>query len=151
MSGADISAGQRDRIKRQDIAFQIAVWRAHGLVPASVQHIQWKKEMAASRDILNVASDDFPEMPTSEHAVMSNSKAIILQVCEKHRVTYGEITGEQRSRPIVYARHEACYRLSRETRMSLTQIGHRFDRDHTTVLAGIRRHKQRMVEEFVAA
>lgn len=74
-------------------------------------------------------------------------KAIVKEVCEKHGITFGQVLGRQRSQPIVKARFEAYFRLSEETGLSLPQIG-RFlgGKDHTSVLHGIRKHKQRCAE-----
>lgn len=73
---------------------------------------------------------------------------IIHEVCTKHGLTFSEITGERREHRLVVARHEAFYRLSRETAMSLPMIGRRFSgRDHTTVLYGLRKHAERMEAE----
>lgn len=89
------------------------------------------------RDILHVASADFvPEMTV---------KQIIAECCQKHGVTMSEMLGLQRFKRIVVARHEAAYRLSKETRLSMPQIGRRLgDRDHTTIIHAIRAHEARM-------
>jgi hypothetical protein len=72
-------------------------------------------------------------------------KQIVQDVCDKHGFTLPEILGARRSKVIVIARHEAFYRLSTETTMSLPQIGYRMGgKDHTTVIHGIRQHKARM-------
>jgi chromosomal replication initiation ATPase DnaA len=58
-------------------------------------------------------------------------------------MTQGTILSRSRSREIVEARNEAFYH-SQKLGKSLPQIGRFYARDHTTVLNGIRRHKQRM-------
>lgn len=74
-------------------------------------------------------------------------KRILAEVANKHALTVSQVTGRQRNRAFVIARHEAIYRLHTETEMSLPQIGRRVGgRDHTSVLHGIKRHKQRMAE-----
>jgi len=94
------------------------------------------------RDVLNVAS---PAPQASKRMPGASMwRNIVAEVCRKHGTTIYEIIGQQRGRGIVLARHEAFYRLATETTMSMTQIGrHLGDRDHTTVLAGVRRHKER--------
>ena len=74
-------------------------------------------------------------------------KQIALQVAAKHKVSLIDIRSPRRDRPTVRARHEAFWRMKQETRLSLPQIG-RFmgGRDHTTVLHGIRKHEERMLE-----
>ena len=53
---------------------------------------------------------------------------------------FSAVTGPSRLPQIVRARHELMYRLSIELHWSLSEIGNRLGRDHTTVLSGIRRH-----------
>jgi hypothetical protein len=72
-------------------------------------------------------------------------KLIVQEVCAKHGLTLPVILGARRSKQIVLARHEAFYRLSTETTMSLPQIGYRMGgKDHSTVIHGIRQHEARM-------
>jgi chromosomal replication initiation ATPase DnaA len=48
------------------------------------------------------------------------------------------ITGPQRSRVITAAR-QAGYSVLRSTGLSYPRIGHRFNRDHTTIMYGVQR------------
>lgn len=69
------------------------------------------------------------------------ARKITKEVAEKHNVSVRDMQSASRFRHIVTARNEAFYRLRNETTLSLPQIGRRFgDRDHTTVLHGIRRY-----------
>ena len=105
----------------------------------------WHKR---KRDVLVIASEtaeasapmfDVIDLPPAAW------KVIVMEVCEKHRITYRQIIGDCRSRHIVAARHEAFYRLSTEATLSLTAIGHRMGgKDHTTVIHGIAKHRERM-------
>jgi chromosomal replication initiation ATPase DnaA len=86
------------------------------------------------RDMLNVTFAEPIEIP------MTESQRIIRDVCVKHGVSYPEIIGPRRGRPIIAARHEAMYRLSKETTLSLPAIGRRMGgKDHTTVIHAIRK------------
>lgn len=91
--------------------------------------------MAAEREANGFVDDDnFPDW-----------KDIVAEVSTKHGVTRAEIMSPQRCRRIVLARQEIFYRLSTETTMSLPAIGRRIgDKDHTTVLHGVRKHRERM-------
>lgn len=72
-------------------------------------------------------------------------KDVILSVCDRRGVTYPEIISQQRRRSIAWPRQEAMYECSKATGASLPEIGRAFGgRDHTTVLHGIRKHKERM-------
>ena len=67
-------------------------------------------------------------------------REIAAEVSLKHGQTLSAVTGPSRLPQIVRARHELMYRLSIELHWSLSEIGNRLGRDHTTVLSGIRRH-----------
>ena len=59
-------------------------------------------------------------------------------------LTREDLVSKSRSRPLTTARHVAMY-LTREcTGLSLIKIGELFDRDHTTVLHGIRKTEELM-------
>lgn len=74
----------------------------------------------------------------------SPTQRIIADVCEKHKVSRPELFGLQRGRGIVKARHEAYYRMKKETTMSLAQIGVRMGgKDHSTILNGVSSHMRR--------
>ncbi len=54
-------------------------------------------------------------------------------------LTRDDLTSKSRSRPLTTARHVAMYLLRECTGLSLIKIGEQFDRDHTTVLHGIKK------------
>lgn len=60
--------------------------------------------------------------------------------------TREHLTGNNRTRATTFARHVAMYLARRMTPASLIEIGRAFDRDHTTVMAAVRR-----VEKMVDA
>lgn len=70
-------------------------------------------------------------------------RRILLEVSNKHRIGIKVITGAAQTRDIAAARHEAMYRMREEAGMSCTAIGRKLNRDHTSVLSGIRRHEER--------
>lgn len=80
---------------------------------------------------------------------MANPKAQVARIkretAEKHGVTVDEIDGIRRAAHIVAARQEAMWRAKNETKLSYPEIGRRFgDKDHTTVIWGVRQHEARM-------
>lgn len=88
-----------------------------------------------------------PSAPTAPatQALVGVLANIIMDVCCKRNVTYHEMIGKRRSKRIAIPRQEAYWRCSKETAASLPAIGRAFgDRDHTTVLHGIRQHEQRL-------
>jgi hypothetical protein len=75
-------------------------------------------------------------------------KEILLQTLENHNVNIDELLSPRRLHKLVVARHELYARLKQFTRMSYPQIG-RFcgDRDHTTILHGVRKFEQARAAE----
>lgn len=79
---------------------------------------------------------------------------IVAIVARKYRVTEADIMGPSHKRHASQPRHEVMYLAYEQRwadgrrRYSYPQIGAFLGgRDHTTVIAGIRRHKQRLAEE----
>ena len=64
---------------------------------------------------------------------------VIKETCAHYDVTYTEMMGKRRYRKYVWARHVAMYLIrSYFPQRSLQQIGNIFNKDHATVLHGIR-------------
>jgi hypothetical protein len=85
-----------------------------------------------------------PSAPTETPA-----RRIMNEVAEKHNMPLAAFRSKSRTIPFINLRHEACYRLSTELGFSLMQIGRLMgNRDHTTVLNAIRRHKKILVEGY---
>jgi hypothetical protein len=77
------------------------------------------------------------------------ARKILMEVADKHKMPVAAFRSQNRTMPFVNLRHEACYRLSTELGFSLMQIGRLMgNRDHTTVLNAIRRHKKILVEGY---
>ena len=77
------------------------------------------------------------------------ARKIMNEVAEKHNMPVAAFRSPSRKMPFVNLRHEACYRLSTELGFSLMQIGRLMgNRDHTTVLNAIRRHKKILAEGY---
>jgi hypothetical protein len=66
-------------------------------------------------------------------------------VAKAHGMTFHEMISRRRHRRIVYARWHAMYEMSVRTKLSLPQIAEVLGGfDHTSVLYGIERHRQRL-------
>ena len=90
-------------------------------------------------------------VPVEAPAVATETPArkILMEVAEKHKMPVASFRSKSRTMPFINLRHEACYRLSTELGFSLMQIGRLMgNRDHTTVLNAIRRHKKILVEGY---
>lgn len=66
------------------------------------------------------------------------SAAISLVVCQAWGVRLSRLLSPERSRRVAYPRFAAFLMIRERTTASTTEIGKRFDRDHTTVLHGLR-------------
>lgn len=59
-----------------------------------------------------------------------------------------DVIGESRPQRIVRARHHIWHAIKTERPdLSNSEIGRKFKRDHATILAGIKRHEQRLERE----
>ena len=66
-------------------------------------------------------------------------EVILEETAQHYGLTRDDLVGKSRSRPLTTARHVAMY-LTREcTGLSLIKIGELFERDHTTVLHGVKK------------
>ena len=64
---------------------------------------------------------------------------VIKAVCDESGVTRNELLGPSRMATFVLARHVAMWLCSVKGISSLSEIGRVFNRDHTSVLHGVRR------------
>lgn len=72
---------------------------------------------------------------------------ILVEVAQRHNLTVTELLSRSHKRVIAWPRHEAMWEIRRRTKLSLPQIGKLMgDRDHTTVLHGIKGHERRLGE-----
>lgn len=87
-----------------------------------------------------------PRQRTYPQACLSETTLIIQRVAEKYGFTPADFAGPSRCRFVSYARHEAMAEIrTRRPHLSLPAIGRIFgNRDHTTVLSGIRDHHSRV-------
>jgi|SRR5215831_9144533 len=78
---------------------------------------------------------DVPQIAPLQHW-----QGIVRVVCVQYCIKRSELLGHRRLGNLVHARHVVCTLLRELLKMSTTAIGRRLgDRDHTTVLHGIRK------------
>jgi chromosomal replication initiation ATPase DnaA len=67
------------------------------------------------------------------------------EVCRRRAVTRDEVCGRARTRAVAHARHELWWRLRHhpEISFSFEEIGRLFQRNHATVIHGVRAHQRR--------
>lgn len=91
----------------------------------------------------NAESKSVRDMATQQR--LTQAQQILAEIAQKHGVRISEIRGPRRQRALVLARHEYCVRLYSEMpQLSLPSIGRIINRDHTTVLYAVRKHKEAM-------
>lgn len=95
--------------------------------------VSWGETSEEERQIIAAAIEPCP------------LKRIMLQVCATYGIKYTHLVSKRRQRVIARPRQEAYYRCYNETPASLPEIGRAFgNRDHTTILYGIREHEKRL-------
>ena len=103
------------------------------------------KKIMAYRDLngMNINLDNvtrvISDMFKSEGNTLPTPSLIISQVCKFYSVDEVALRGTQRTRGITEARQMAMYLVRKLTNLSLPDIGNEFNRDHATVLHGIRK------------
>ena len=77
------------------------------------------------------------------------ARKLAISVATKHGISFSDLVSHRREKTLVRARHEAMWRLRRNTRLSLPQIAKILGkRDHTTIMHGIRQHEKRLMGEI---
>lgn len=66
------------------------------------------------------------------------------EVARKWGISVVDLEGPRRSRTYIFARHEAMFRVRKETPLSYPEIGYFFGRrDHTTVLYAVQNFERK--------
>ena len=103
------------------------------------------KKILAYRDLNNMPLDlpnvsrAIADMFKSEGNTLPTPSLIISQVCKFYSVDEVVLRGTQKTKGIAEARQMAMYLVRKLTNLSLPDIGKEFNRDHATVLYGIRK------------
>lgn len=71
--------------------------------------------------------------------------AIVMEVGRKYDVTLPEMMSSVRRHKFVDARHEAWWRMRHELGHSYPRIGRAFGKDHTSIVHGVQRYEERIV------
>lgn len=88
------------------------------------------REVPLTPDSINETLDDVADAPSRQLSM----NEILEMVTNYYGVRLADVVGKRRSRSIVQPRQVGMFLARRLTRMSLEEIGHHFDRDHSTVL-----------------
>ena len=70
---------------------------------------------------------------------------LVDHVCARRGVTRAELCGRRRTRSLARARHELWYLMIEhpERYYSHSEIGRLFERNHTSIMSGVRGHRRR--------
>ena len=85
------------------------------------------------------------------HARTVSLGMIVVSCSEEFGVPLLNLLSDERGQGVTLARHAAMALAHRLARRSLPVIGRAMNRDHTTVLHGVRRHEQRVAKDPVLA
>ena len=94
-----------------------------------------------------------PRLPPIEGLNLNEPGAIRWQrmlhgVAKQHGVKAEEILSPSRRREVIKARHEVCYRRRIELCFSYSKIAKLMKRDHTSVLHGVYKTRERLLDEL---
>jgi hypothetical protein len=82
-------------------------------------------------------------IPPTEGRLRYSHKRVLLAVAVAHNVAVSAITGKQRDREIVAARHHCCWLLREKAKMSFPQIGEFLGYDeHSTTMHAVRKFQR---------
>jgi len=81
----------------------------------------------------------------------SRARQIIDEASRASGFSVEALKGPRQTRGIAHTRQDAMLAIREATKLSLPQIGRLFNRDHTTVLWGLKRAKQRRDEKMGAS
>ncbi len=74
--------------------------------------------------------------------VVLDAEAIQKEVARFYKLNVDDLRGERRLKPVAHARQVAMYLVRTLTTSSLPEIGKKFNKDHSTVLASVRKIEQ---------
>lgn len=93
--------------------------------------------------IVTTPEPEKPPVPeVIDHSTLGLMSKTAQQIAERYGITLADLKSPSRLKRIVHARHEfmaECAAVGRST----PQIGEFLDRDHSTVIHGVRAHKKR--------
>lgn len=106
-----------------------------------VQQVLHKLQRDLRRALVRIS--DLERTAREKENMDPTGPEIIAEVCDHHGVAVKELLSCRRDAFLVRAREEACWRLRDETAMTYPAIGRLLNRDHTSVIAAVRRYQRR--------
>ena len=97
-----------------------------------------------------VKAEPPPQLEYFTKTRLASMREIVSTVCAYYGVSDFDLQSDRRTADLIYPRHIAYYLCKVSTRQSNCAIGRFFDRDHTTILHGIRNIEKMMeTREYV--
>ncbi len=93
-------------------------------------------------DIGVTYGDDQPKKIIGDNKM--TMQKICVETAKKHGVSVAQMKGHRRHHAVVLARHEFFWRACEETGNTLPAIGTFLNKDHTSVMNGVKRHTERL-------
>lgn len=105
-------------------------------------------------EVLADENPHYPKLPPIPGLVLYEPGAvrwmrILHAVARLHGIEASEILGTSRKKHIINARFEVFYRLRIDLRMSYTKISQLMKKDHTTVLHGVTKFRQLILDRRI--
>lgn len=144
MKMREVTPDHCEELRRQETERLLAEAEAERAAEAA----QRMKDNAAVRRVrlLNKAEEAYRNYKR-KHTM----REITEQVCRKHNLPVREVLGESRQSHVIAARHEAMARCVHETGNTTTMVSRFFRRDHTTVLAALKKFSPQSTFDAVEA
>jgi chromosomal replication initiation ATPase DnaA len=99
------------------------------LIEVNLDVLEERRQMSLALDV---------DLPGAELA-----QAAIERVAYRHAMTVDDLRSRSKSSPLVAVRQEAMHAARTEAKATYEVIGQLLDRDHSTVVTGIRSHLAR--------
>lgn len=103
----------------------------------ALKKIKAKSYLEGSSVTFEFAKSAISDMISGTPSTQVTLDRIISVVTQKYGVSINDLKSKKKTSFIVTARHKCVYLIRKLTDMSLTQIGHIFGKDHTTIMNSI--------------
>lgn len=122
-------------------SYSIIRKRLYGRLPLKMTYIP-PEPVPPKVEVAPYIVPDEPEFTFTMELPSDLIRKVIRETAERHSLDVSDIYGKRRSRHIVPARSEACYRLNKELGISLTTIARKIGyNDHSSVFTAVHRHE----------
>ena len=153
---SDIEYHNADKMREEDRAAIRAIARALGN-PEPDMGLSEHRKIDLLQAKLKQLQTENKKLINKNSALMSRVKCkksdtisdTIKNVARHYGTTPEDILSERRFKRTIIARQHAMWVLYNHSTLSLPEIGRALNRDHTTVLHGVRRHQERLDREEI--